>query len=77
MTLEICAGIADKNGEALEQTAAREVQEECGYKISQPLKLIQSFIGTEGHKMTLFYAEVTNDDKVSPGQSDQIIFLAI
>ncbi len=32
-TLELCAGIVDKTGESLEEIAAEEVFEECGYRV--------------------------------------------
>ncbi len=32
-TLELCAGIIDKSGRSLEEIAAEEVYEECGYKV--------------------------------------------
>ncbi|NPA55786.1 MAG: NUDIX domain-containing protein [Epsilonproteobacteria bacterium] len=67
-TYELCAGICDKDI-PLSQIAIEEVYEETGYKIDGVEK-INSFwtaVGSAGAKQTLFYAEVTDDDRVNAG----------
>ncbi|XP_041469627.1 uridine diphosphate glucose pyrophosphatase NUDT14-like isoform X2 [Lytechinus variegatus] len=70
MCIELCAGIMDKNKDVTEMAQA-EVLEETGYKVPlENLKKITSFrcgVGTEGTQQTLFYAEVTDQMKVSSG----------
>ena len=69
ITTELCAGILDKN-KSLAEIATEEVYEECGYQLSKPIEFVQTFrasIGTGGSQMSLFYAEVTDQDKVSAG----------
>ncbi|XP_071495632.1 uridine diphosphate glucose pyrophosphatase NUDT14-like isoform X2 [Diadema antillarum] len=70
MTLELCAGIMDKEKDPAEMAQA-EVLEETGYKVPlECLKKVTSFrcgVGTEGTRQTLFYAEVTDQMKVSSG----------
>ncbi|XP_046631853.1 uridine diphosphate glucose pyrophosphatase NUDT14-like [Daphnia pulicaria] len=69
-TLELCAGIVDKK-KTLAEIAAEEVLEECGYKVD-PDKLeyviqFHSGVGLSGDPQTVFYAEVTDEMKVSSG----------
>ena len=69
ITVELCAGIVDKSGKSLEQIAREEVEEECGFR-TKSIECIQTFrssIGTGGQNMTLFYAEVSEEDRVSAG----------
>ncbi|KAF5279550.1 hypothetical protein FQR65_LT03372 [Abscondita terminalis] len=70
VTLELCAGIVDKNL-PLSQIASEEILEECGYKVdSETLEQVstcRSGDGITGSKQTLFYCEVTDDMKVSKG----------
>ena len=69
ITTELCAGIVDKN-KSLAEIATEEVFEECGYQLSKPIEFVQTFrasIGTGGSQMSLFYAEVSDQDKVSSG----------
>ncbi|XP_023718153.1 uridine diphosphate glucose pyrophosphatase NUDT14 [Cryptotermes secundus] len=70
ITLELCAGIVDKNL-ALEEVARIEVLEECGYDIPvSNLERIISYrsgIGVCGDNQTIFYAEVTDNMKVGKG----------
>ncbi|XP_070181971.1 uridine diphosphate glucose pyrophosphatase NUDT14-like isoform X1 [Littorina saxatilis] len=70
LTLELCAGILDKNHSA-QETAQAELIEECGYKVPlDSLQLITSFRGgvaTTGSKQWLFYADVTDAMKVGTG----------
>ncbi|XP_022706631.1 uridine diphosphate glucose pyrophosphatase-like isoform X1 [Varroa jacobsoni] len=70
LTLELCAGITDKD-KTVEQTMQEELEEEIGYHV--PLDRIQkvtayrSGVGTQGSKQTLFYAVVRDEDRTSSG----------
>ncbi|XP_022919978.1 uridine diphosphate glucose pyrophosphatase NUDT14-like [Onthophagus taurus] len=78
ITLELCAGIVDKNM-TLEEIAAEEVLEECGYKVeANSMKKVASYrsgVGTSGSIQTSYYCEVTDDMKVTQGGGveDEII----
>ncbi|XP_046992730.1 uridine diphosphate glucose pyrophosphatase NUDT14-like [Schistocerca americana] len=69
-TIELCAGIVDKQ-KSLEEIAKDELLEECGYEV--PLSVLhkisthRSGIGVTGDRQTLFYAEVTDDMRKGPG----------
>jgi len=69
-TLELCAGILDKN-KSIEEIAVEEVLEECGYSItvSQLEKIVRcrSSVGISGSEQTMFYARVTDDMRVGKG----------
>lgn len=70
MTIELCAGIVDKDLTLLE-IAHEEIEEECGYLV--PLEKIQKItsfytsVGFAGSRQTLYYAEVDESMKVSEG----------
>ncbi|XP_044729144.1 uridine diphosphate glucose pyrophosphatase NUDT14-like [Chrysoperla carnea] len=70
ITLELCAGIVDKN-KSIDEIAREEILEECGYDV--PLNQIHRILkhcvnpGVLGCGQTFFYAEVTDDMKVSEG----------
>ena len=70
MTVELCAGIVDKEL-SLVEIAKEEIEEECGYSVSVVnIEKINSFytsVGFAGSKQTLYYAEVNDDMKVSDG----------
>ncbi|KAJ4434276.1 hypothetical protein ANN_22828, partial [Periplaneta americana] len=70
ITIELCAGIVDKNI-PLEEVARIEVLEECGYDVPvSNLERIISYrsgIGVCGDIQTVFYAEVTDNMKVGKG----------
>ena len=70
MTVELCAGIVDKEL-SLEEIAQEEIEEECGYDIPlQNIERITSFhtsVGFAGSKQTLYFAEVDESMKVSEG----------
>jgi len=70
VTVELCAGILDKNL-SLEEIAAEEILEETGYKVEPSnLQKITSFftsVGSSGARQHLYYCEVTNSNKVSSG----------
>jgi len=70
ITMELCAGCVDKHDKSLADIATEEVLEECGFKLSQPLEYVQTFhqaIGMCGDKKAMFYAEVSEEDRVSNG----------
>ncbi|CAG5129512.1 unnamed protein product [Candidula unifasciata] len=70
MTIELCAGIIDRD-EPPQNIAKSEISEECGYDV--PLEHIRkvtscrSGVGTAGGTLHIFYAEVTDEMKVGPG----------
>ena len=70
MTIELCAGIVDKEL-SLEEIAKEEIEEECGYAVPvQNLERITSFhtsVGFAGSKQTLYFVEVDKSMKVSEG----------
>ncbi|KAH9630045.1 hypothetical protein HF086_008015 [Spodoptera exigua] len=78
ITLEMCAGIVDKN-KSLQEIAKEEVLEECGYDVPlRELHEITSYragVGVQGALQTLFYCEVTDDMKIGKGGGveDEII----
>jgi len=69
-TYELCAGLVDKN-KSLKQIAKEEILEECGYNVElDKIQEINSFytsVGFAGSKQTLFFAEVSKNDKISQG----------
>lgn len=78
ITLELCAGIVDKNL-PLNEIAAEEILEECGYKVNanclEKVACYRSGVGTFGSLQTMYYCEVTDDMKVDSGGGvdDEII----
>lgn len=68
--LEIVAGKVDP-GEDPERTAIREVEEEIGYRITpQHLKFLFTCFASPGYsseRFQLYYAQVTDQDKVNKG----------
>jgi UDP-sugar diphosphatase len=70
MTVELCAGIVDKEL-SLEEIAKEEIEEECGYAVPlQSLERITSFhtsVGFAGSKQTLYFTEVDESMKISEG----------
>ncbi|XP_028132041.1 uridine diphosphate glucose pyrophosphatase NUDT14 [Diabrotica virgifera virgifera] len=78
ITIELCAGIIDKNKSEAE-IAKEEVLEECGYDVPvssmQKIGSYRSGVGTSASLQTAFYCEVTDDMKVSSGGGvdDEII----
>ena len=71
MTVELCAGLVDKEALSLEEIAREEILEECGYNV--PLETIErvtafhTSVGFAGSKQTLFYAEVSEAMRVGEG----------
>ena len=70
MSLELCAGIVDKDL-SLQEIAREEIEEECGYAVPlENIEKITSFytsVGFAGSKQTLYYVEVDKRMKVSEG----------
>ncbi|XP_066279391.1 uridine diphosphate glucose pyrophosphatase NUDT14-like isoform X3 [Branchiostoma lanceolatum] len=70
VTYELCAGIVDKDV-SLKEIAQSEILEEVGFQV--PLEKIEEVtsyrgnVGVAGSLQTLFYAEVTDDMRVSTG----------
>jgi nudix-type nucleoside diphosphatase (YffH/AdpP family) len=68
--IEIPAGKLSKDEDPL-KAAIRECEEECGYKIPEAnIKLISSFFASPGYtteRYFLYFAQVSNQDKVSEG----------
>uniref|UniRef100_A0A8C7KEC2 Uridine diphosphate glucose pyrophosphatase NUDT14 n=1 Tax=Oncorhynchus kisutch TaxID=8019 RepID=A0A8C7KEC2_ONCKI len=71
MTYELCAGLVDKADLSLEEIAKQEVLEECGYDVPvAKLRRITSYssgVGVTGAKQTMFYAEVSDENRVGEG----------
>ncbi len=71
MTVELCAGLVDKEGLSLEEIAREEILEECGYDV--PLRTIErvsafhTSVGFAGSRQTLYYAEVTEAMRIGEG----------
>ncbi|XP_005112432.1 uridine diphosphate glucose pyrophosphatase NUDT14 [Aplysia californica] len=70
LTVELCSGIVDRD-EPFEKIAQSEVLEECGYDIPvKSLRRVTSFrngVTLSGAMVTLFYAEVSDSQRVGPG----------
>ncbi len=65
---EACAGLIDE-GEAPEQTAIREAEEETGYKIAAPVKIGQVYTSAGGitELLHLFVATYDRKQQISEG----------
>lgn len=78
ITMELCAGIIDKDLPIIE-IAREELIEECGYDVAvdriEEVMQFRSGVGTNGSLQTLYYCEVTDADKVGRGGGveDEII----
>jgi len=70
MTIELCAGIVDKDL-SLVEIAMEEIEEECGYRVDvECIEKITSFhtsVGFAGSKQMLYFVEVDEHMKVSEG----------
>lgn len=68
--IEACAGLVDKE-HTPQQIAKEEILEEMGYDVKTEdvkfIKSLKSSVGIAGTTAHLFYAEVTEDEKVSEG----------
>ena len=85
MTIELCAGIVDKDL-SLAEIAKEEIEEECGYDIPlQNIERITAFhtsVGFAGSKQTLYFTQVDESMKVSEGggvdhEQIEVIYLPI
>ncbi|XP_012285246.1 uridine diphosphate glucose pyrophosphatase-like isoform X2 [Orussus abietinus] len=73
LTLELCAGIIDKDKPIVE-IAKDELREECGYEApASAFTKLQTYryIACLATRQTLFYVEVTDDMHVHPGGGDE------
>ena len=70
LTFELCAGILDK-GATLEETAAEEVAEECGFRVApsdlRKIACYHSAIGISGARHTVFAVSVDDSDALEGG----------
>jgi len=70
-TIELCAGIIDKEGKDAKEIAMEEVEEETGYKVHlDSLKFISSFrsgVGVSGSLLNLYYCEITDETPKGKG----------
>lgn len=69
ITLELCAGIIDKD-KPLVEIAQDELREECGYEAPADkfTKVITfRYVSTSVSRQTLFYVEVTDEMRTQPG----------
>ncbi|XP_067627743.1 uridine diphosphate glucose pyrophosphatase NUDT14-like [Eurosta solidaginis] len=78
VTIELCAGIVDKNISRRE-IAREEMLEECGYDVPteriEEVMTYRSGVGSSGALQVLYYCEVTDDDRATKGGGvdDEII----
>lgn len=70
ITVELCAGIVDKEL-TLVEIAMEEIEEECGYAVPveriERITQVNNAVGFAGSKQTIFYTEVTESMRVSEG----------
>ncbi|XP_011644566.1 uridine diphosphate glucose pyrophosphatase-like [Pogonomyrmex barbatus] len=73
LTLELCAGIVDKD-KSLVEIAREELKEECGYEAPiSAFERITTYLSSASAsaKQTLFYVEVTDAMHIHPGGGDE------
>ena len=76
--IEIAAGLLDVEGEDPRDCMIREIEEETGYKTDSIITLVDEFYSSPGftnEKLTLFYAEVSEQVKTDLGVDDEEIEL--
>lgn len=70
ISLELCAGIIDKKL-SVKEIAKEEVLEECGYNVAleklEEVLIYRSGVGASSALQTMYYCEVTDDEKVETG----------
>ncbi|XP_036323934.1 uridine diphosphate glucose pyrophosphatase NUDT14-like [Rhagoletis pomonella] len=70
ITLELCAGIVDKN-KSWPEIAREEVLEECGYDVPveriEEVMTYRSGVGSSGAAQVMYYCEVTDNDRATKG----------
>lgn len=85
-TLELCAGIVDKEGKNVHEIAREEILEEVGYDVdAKDIRMITSYRvhqGINGAMQYLFFAEVEDSKRVSKGggihgESIEVVELSI
>ncbi|KAI1285737.1 Uridine diphosphate glucose pyrophosphatase NUDT14 [Halotydeus destructor] len=71
MTIELCAGIIDKEGLTPEQIAQEEILEETGYQVPlEDIQFVASFrsgVGVTGSLQRLYYCPVKDEQRVTSG----------
>ncbi len=71
MTVELCAGLADKETLTLKEIAREEILEECGYDVPlEKIERVSAFhtsVGFAGSRQTLYYTEVDETMHVHQG----------
>ena len=68
--IELVAGTCDVEGEPKEECIKREIIEELGYKTTYVEEIVSDFYVSPGYtteKMTIFFCQVKEEDKVSEG----------
>jgi nudix-type nucleoside diphosphatase (YffH/AdpP family) len=67
MLIEVCAGLLDKRDPA--EAIRRETEEETGYRIGEPRKVLEIFMspGSVTEKLYFFVAEYEADQRVNEG----------
>ena len=84
-TYELCAGIVDKDI-PLKQIAKEEIFEECGYEVElgkiEKVTEFYTSVGFAGGKQTLYYAKVSESQRVNSGggiddENIEVIYLPI
>ena len=59
ITLELCAGLCDKEGKSDLEVAIEEVEEECGYKVHpDQMKFVQKFYENGARKMLYYVGQL-------------------
>jgi ADP-ribose pyrophosphatase len=74
--IEIAAGLLDKEGEDPKECMIREIEEETGYKTDSIITLVDEFYSSPGftdEKLTLYYAEVSEQVTTNLGVDDEEI----
>lgn len=70
-TIELCAGLIDKEGLSPREIASEEVAEECGYRVDPDdlIHVITFVVGAHqsGSAQHLYYAEIDESMKISEG----------
>lgn len=70
-TIELCAGLIDKNGLSDIGHMREEIEEECGYRVPESnIRLLKRYItgiGVSGAVQMLYYAEIDESMKISDG----------
>ena len=76
--IEIAAGVLDVVGESSRDCMIREIEEETGYKTDSIITLVDEYYSSPGftdEKLTLFYAEVSEQVSTDFGVEDEEIEL--